>query len=73
MSLHTCYELFLVLKARLDRLVRVLVKVVEVSFQELIYGDAKRLQAVQENVVLEKFTLICTIDGRREEVLRPSH
>ena len=73
MSLHTCYELFLVLKARLDRLVRVLVNIVEVSFQELIYGDAKRLQAVQENVVLEKFTLICTIDGRGEEVLRPSH
>ena len=73
MSLHTCYELFLVLEARLDRLVRVLVNVVEVGCQELIYGDAKRLQAVQENVVLEKFTLICTVHGRGEEVLRPSH
>ena len=73
MSLYTCYELFLVLKARLYRLVGVLVHVVEVGFQELIYGDAKRLQAVQENVVLEKFTLICTIDSCGEEVLRPSH
>ena len=73
MSLHVCHKLFLVLKARLDWLVRVLVNVVKVRLQELIYGDTKRLQAVQENVVLEKFTLICTVDGCSKEVLRPSH